>query len=101
MALANDHVKEVVPHLRFSCFWEVHAGATSGHFGLSNTIHTMKQKYFWANIAEDIEQWYNECKFCTSHKEKQGLITKVPMTPIVAKEPWEVVGLDVVPFKTP
>ena len=101
LRMAQIAEKEELPtDLRRQVFDEIHSGPLGGHFGLSSTIRELRKHYYWKGMQRDVANWYNACDFCQRYKNK-GNFTKAPMTPIIAKEPWQIVGLDVVPFTLP
>jgi len=93
----DDKRTDIPPHLRYSCFYDIHRGLNGGHFGLSSTLKQMRKRYFWNGMDnDDVKLWYESCVHCEFHKHKQNTHLKAPMTGIVANAPWEIVGVDVI-----
>ena len=65
------------------------------------SMKEMRKRYYWKGMDLDVSKWYKACQHCNSHKVKQNTIHKAPMTSITSNEPWETVGVDVVPFTMP
>lgn len=74
---------------------EFHSGPLGGHQGQRRTLLKIQEKYYWENMARDVNQYVQECELC--QKVKRGGITKMPMKiTTTASQPWERIAIDVV-----
>ena len=74
----------------------MHDSAVGGHKGVNKTYRRIKQKYFWENIKDDVQNYIRKCLKCQLNKFVR-VKTKQPM--IITDAPLEKVGLDIVgPF---
>ncbi|KAJ8703953.1 hypothetical protein PYW07_013247 [Mythimna separata] len=81
--------REVVPLLQ-----EIHDGASGGHLGIKKTLLKVRQRYYWLNCREDIEQWCRKCTACASVKGPQTRSRgKLQLYNVGA--PWERIAIDV------
>jgi hypothetical protein len=65
-----------------------------GHFGVVKTYRTMRSKYTWQGMYQDIEKFVRECPTCQKFKHPNRDL-RAPMKPIIANKPWEIIGLDI------
>ena len=71
-----------------------HDSTLSGHLGVTKTLQSLKQKYWWKNMRKDVRQYINSCKTCQSSKNPTR--SKGELQPIVSSSPFEIVGMDFV-----
>ncbi|XP_063809856.1 uncharacterized protein LOC135028570 [Pseudophryne corroboree] len=65
----------------------------SGHFGTQKTEATLRRRYFWVGMREDIGQWCRDCVACNL-KRRPEASQKDPLHPIKSHRPLELVALD-------
>lgn len=85
----------VVPDtLRSSVLCAMHDDATSGHLGMTRTLHRTQERFYWPRMRQSVEQYVAGCTQCQVHKSvttaPAGLLQ--PVTPPSA--PFEQVGID-------
>jgi Integrase zinc binding domain len=71
----------------------LHSDPLSGHFGSENTLKRIKQKYFWPNMSQDINQFVQSCDIC---QRRHGKGTQIPIHPIPTGQPFEKIGIDLI-----
>ena len=57
---------------------EVHDGRMGGHFGCRKTYEKVKQKYYWFEMKDDVNNWVLKCDICSADKVPQ----KKPKAPL-------------------
>ena len=72
VVLFNEMTSLVPEHLRYSVFWNAHAGSLGGHFGLNNTINGLRKSYFWPGMEADVTRWCKACQHCIEFKSKDN-----------------------------
>lgn len=68
-----------------------------GHQGIDRTTDIIKERYYWKNMAKDIENYVQTCKKCNERKTSAIDKAPVPMkitTPVT--RPFQKVALDIV-----
>ena len=79
----------------FSCHDHLLSG---GHMGVQRTFDKVRERYYWAGLYKDVQQWCASCRECSMRKSSRGLQLPVMTVPVPA-EPWEFVSVDVMgPF---
>ena len=71
----------------------VHDDPTGGHLGINITLAKLREKYFWPKMHEDVEYYIKTCYKC---QRRQKPSTHNEMHAIVAKAPFERIGIDFV-----
>jgi len=87
LALPEDGRKKI--------FIELHSALFGAHLGYEKTLSRIAKFYYWPNMTDNILSWCNECVACATRKQPKIKI-KVPLVPIIATKPMEIVGVDVV-----
>jgi len=75
------------------CISQAHGGPR-GHFGVTKTYRTIRSKYSWPNMFQDVKTFVQQCN-CQIHKDVVP-DSRSLMTPIMSDKPWQVVGLDLI-----
>ena len=57
---------------------EVHDAKMGGHFGCRKTYEKVKQKYYWYEMKDDVNNWVLQCDVCAADKVPQ----KKPKAPL-------------------
>ena len=65
----------------------------SGHQGAERTLSRLSEFSYWVGMAKDVSQYCSHCVPC--QKAKAPLPKPVPMQPIIATRPWEMVAVDI------
>jgi len=71
----------------------VHDDPTGGHLGMNITLAKIKEKYYWPNMTKDVKYYIKTCYQC---QRRQKPSTHNEMHAIVAKAPFERIGIDFV-----
>lgn len=88
----------VLMSMRGQIFNAFHGTKLVGHFGKEKILLTMKQKYYWPGMVNDIDNWCRACKPCARMKDKWGL-GKIPLKKEIHGECWSRIGMDIIgPF---
>ncbi|KAG8490988.1 hypothetical protein CXB51_014131 [Gossypium anomalum] len=72
---------------------EAHSGGLMGHFGISKTLSTLHEHFYWPRMLRDVEQICERCLICKRAKSKvqpHGLYTPLP----IPDTPWTDVSMD-------
>lgn len=84
----DDNEKQIILN-------DFHILPTAGHSGIKRTQKTIKKRYFWKNINQDIENFIIKCEQCQKNK-----ILPVKKTPMIvtstANSAFEKIYLDLV-----
>lgn len=89
--------KTYVPeNLRATLLELLHASPSSGHPGISRTIHLVQNQFWWPSLPADAQEFVRSCAVCntskSSHQLPAGLLLPLP-TP---QRPWSHIALDFV-----
>ena len=71
----------------------VHDDPIGGHLGINLTMSKLRERYFWPNMKKDVEFYIKSCYQC---QRRQKPSTHNEMHAIVAKAPFERIGIDFV-----
>ncbi|KAL4290122.1 hypothetical protein GQ457_14G017340 [Hibiscus cannabinus] len=74
---------------------EAHEGGLMGHFGVTKTLHTLKEHLFWAKMRRNVERFCERCVTCKKVKSKvspHGLYLPLP----IPDSPWTDISMDFV-----
>jgi hypothetical protein len=88
------HKQLVLPKsLRTVVLMACHDAVTSGHLGFEKTYDMVRCRFFWEGMCSDVKEYVASCHECQRHKSKAA--PRVPQTRLVARRPFEMVGVDV------
>ena len=74
-----------------------HSHQLSGHFGFHKLLHRIRSMYYWPKLRQSISVFLQSCPTCQAVKNPHS--TSGSLTPITVKEPFEMVGWDLMgPF---
>lgn len=65
----------------------------SGHFGVQKTEATIRRRFYWVGMRDDIENWCRECSTCAIGRSERH-DQRAPLHPIVSQRPLEIVAID-------
>ena len=92
---AESRYQLIVPKkLRHEVLAQLHGTRTSGHFGVSKTLHRLKQRFYWQNCRFDVKQWCENCDECSSKKGPRRK-PKGPLKLYNVGAPMERIAVDV------
>ena len=84
----------VIPKYRMEpLLYLYHDDPTGGHLGVDMIMGKLRQKYYWPNMIKDVKDYVESCYQCQRRGKPQ---THNEMHAIVAKAPFERVGIDFV-----
>lgn len=73
---------------------EAHDKPVGGHFGIKRTLETLKQRFFWPSMDNDIRAYVSSCDACqkrkVARKTKEGFMIPMP----IPKQVFEIIGMD-------
>ncbi|KAL0180377.1 hypothetical protein M9458_025819, partial [Cirrhinus mrigala] len=74
----------------------VHDFPSSGHPGITATIHLVTNRFWWPSLQRDTMEFVRNCPTCniskSSHQRPAGLLQPLP----VAQRPWSHIAIDYV-----
>jgi hypothetical protein len=92
--IKKDKLLRVIRKYEFEeLMYMMHNHKLSAHFGIKATQDKMREKYYWKNMAKDIEIYIKSCDSC---QRRGKLIGKNELHPIKVKEPFYQIGIDFV-----
>ena len=65
----------------------------AGHQGSERTLDRLSQTAYWVGMAREVSQYCSHCFTCQTAKALPH--TPVPLQPVFASRPWELVAVDV------
>ena len=71
----------------------LHDDLTGGHLGVSIMLAKLRQKYYWSNMAKDVEAYVKTCYPCQRRGRSQ---TYNELYGIIVEVPFERIGIDFV-----
>ncbi|KAF7654945.1 hypothetical protein LDENG_00063000 [Lucifuga dentata] len=73
----------------------MHGATGSGHFGVTKTLHRLRQGFYWGQCRRDVEDFCCRCDPCTACKGPMGR-SHAPFQQFPVGAPMERVAVDVV-----
>uniref|UniRef100_A0A8C1UTM1 Gypsy retrotransposon integrase-like protein 1 n=1 Tax=Cyprinus carpio TaxID=7962 RepID=A0A8C1UTM1_CYPCA len=74
----------------------VHTSVSSGHPGLSRTLHLLRNSFWWPSMSKDVTNYVKACKVCAQSKNPKelppGLLQPLP----IPQRPWSHLSIDFV-----
>ncbi|KRZ81504.1 Retrovirus-related Pol polyprotein from transposon, partial [Trichinella sp. T8] len=87
---------QVIPRQRIpEILAAVHNGQSGAHLGVAKTLAKVRQRYYWPQQREDVEDWCRACETCAA----RAVPTKKPQAPMQLQPvgyPFQRVGMDLV-----
>ena len=74
--------------------FDYHDSLIAGHGGITQMDNALRNKFYWPTYYKDIYNYVRECRLCQERKNAKIPIL-LPMQPLVAKYPWELVEIDI------
>lgn len=91
---ATPVLQVILPKLmRTSVLKQVHNSCTGGHFGITKTLASIQERYYWPGVHEDVKDWCSSCDLCQQAKAPQKK-SRAPLHQYQVGEPLERVALD-------
>ncbi|CAM4735482.1 unnamed protein product [Leuciscus chuanchicus] len=91
----NPHNKLYVPQtLRQRVMQWVHTSLSSGHPGISRTLHLLQNSFWWPSMTRDVAIYVKSCPVCAQSKTPKelpsGLLQPLP----IPQRPWSHLSID-------
>ena len=90
--MVEDKMLIVAPQSLHQFFLE-EAHDRAGHQGSERTLDRLSQTAYWVGMAKEVSQYCSHCFTCQTAKALPH--TPVPLQPVIASRPWELVAVDV------
>ena len=75
----------------------LHNHKTGGHLGLTKTLYSVRQRFYWPGQHSDVARWCHRCQECGARKPKRG--NRAALKQETVGLPIEHIALDIVgPF---
>lgn len=74
--------------------YQLHDTATSGHLRISKTLQRVRERYYWVQCHQDVQQWCKSCNICAMRRGPPRAIG-APMAQHNIGAPMEKVAVDV------
>ena len=85
------------PKLRTKIFLFLHDSKTGGHLGITKTVSSAKQRFWWPGMKADVKCWCQYCDCCQRRNLRQGpKHTTLHQEPVGS--PMERVAFDILSF---
>ena len=85
----------IVPRIaRSSVIAECHDATSAAHFAERKTLHSLRQRFWWPQIREDVKLYCRHCPTCQLCTRRAVPAGHAPMATYHAGAPYEVLGLD-------
>jgi Integrase zinc binding domain/Integrase core domain len=92
--IKGDKIVRVIRKYEFEgLMFMMHNHELSAHFGIKATQDKIREKYYWKNMAKDIEIYVKSCDSCQRRGKPIG---KNELHPIKVREPFYQIGIDFV-----
>jgi hypothetical protein len=73
---------------------QAHDTPIAGHFGIKRTLETLRSRFYWKTLDQDVKNYVRTCDMCQFKKadsrRKEGLMVTMP----IPTEPFEIIGAD-------
>ena len=89
----ETHLTVVPKHLVKRNCENYHDDSMSGYRGSDKTLFTIKKKFYWPNMVQDVRMYCDSWLICQKYKTSQTGVA--PLFPIIFNTPWELVNIDV------
>uniref|UniRef100_A0A8C5Q592 Gypsy retrotransposon integrase-like protein 1 n=2 Tax=Leptobrachium leishanense TaxID=445787 RepID=A0A8C5Q592_9ANUR len=79
---------------RLDTLYQCHDSLSSGHPGISKTLHTLRRQFWWPSMTDMVKQYVNSCTVCQRNKtprtKPMGLLLPLP----IPDRPWSRISTD-------
>ncbi|KRX76089.1 Transposon Tf2-9 polyprotein [Trichinella sp. T6] len=72
----------------------IHSHPTGGHLRVAKSLEKIRQRFYWPQQREDVEDWCRTCDACASRKAPQAK-ARAPMQIQPVGYPFQRIGVDV------
>ena len=96
-SLVGDNISARVvipPQVTKQFINDFHRSTAGGHMGMSVTKNKMRERYWWPNMARDIEKVVRSCEVCQKMKPV-GKSIRGPLHPIKCGYPMQTMHVDI------
>jgi hypothetical protein len=97
LILVRDRNRLYIPadgKLRAKILYECHDAPSSGHLGISKTVHAVTQLFFWPGMQRDIIKYVRSCEACQRNKPSHQVPTGLLQSLSIPESPWTDVSMD-------
>jgi len=77
----------------------MHDAKIAGHLGVFKTYESVKKKYWWPKMREEIRDYIQTCQTCQKHKSDPKSKRWGLLQTITAHRPFEIIGMDIMTNK--
>ena len=93
---SSGNLQLVAPgELRKMILKHLHDGPTASHVGSNRTYGSVKQRFYWPHMKQDVLTWCSNCACCAQRKRGIG-ISKAPLHQVPVGDRCERVSLDII-----
>ena len=65
-----------------------------GHLGRDKTFAKIRQRYYWCNMYQSVQDFVEKCHTCQVHNSKtRNVAPEMHPVPVQYKEPWQMVAI--------
>ena len=91
----EERLQLVAPRLQWDeVLTDLHEGELGGHLGIEKTLAQLKEKFYWPDHHQDVQNWCGKCAVCTSQKNPTQS-ARAPLTSIKVGNPMQLVAVDI------
>lgn len=80
--------------MKVEIFKQLHSIPIGGHFGRDRTIDSIKRRFYWPGMRNDIVRWCNSCELCARSKPGPGL-GRNELQQFKITEPLQCIAIDI------
>ncbi|KRY45000.1 Retrovirus-related Pol polyprotein from transposon [Trichinella britovi] len=92
----EEKLLQVVPRRNITeVLRAVHNHPTGGHLGVAKTLGRVRQRFYWIQQREDVEDWCRACQTCAARAAPTKRL-QAPMQIHPVGQPFQRVGMDLV-----
>ena len=95
--LQEERMQFVLPKEYWSCALQV-CHDNIGHLGIERSLLLLRDRFYWPNMAQDVEVYVKSCPRCLRFKK---LLERATLNPIKMMRPLELIQIDYLTIKAP
>lgn len=96
LSLSNCPTDPAPQHLRSPVLQWGHSSKQTCHPGIKHTRHFLQQRFWWPNIASDVQEFVNACSVCAHNKSSHRPPTRDLLPLPIPHRPWSHIAVDFV-----
>ncbi|KAK3090931.1 hypothetical protein FSP39_015821 [Pinctada imbricata] len=91
----EEYFQLIAPNkIRKFIFTELHEKRTAGHFGRDKTLESVRRRFYWPGMTQDIRRWCKKCDLCARCKPGPG-VGKYNLQHVNVSKPLECIAIDI------